>query len=145
MMPGHARIHQPEVAVCAPAEQRHRRLQVVSVLLTAGWVAGSTWSGDQQPGMAGKSPSLRPWQVAGRKPDLAALDGRAPDDAGPDPERARGHVGHSFEPHPHRAHERVALFLGVVPGKVGQLDAQALGVYVEALVVAVGQFDDKII
>ena len=95
--------------------------------------------------MAGEAWPRRPRQVAGGQPDLATLDGRAADDAGPDPERARGHVGHSFEPHPHRAHERVALFLGVVPGKVGQLDAQAFGVYVEALVVAVGQFDDKII
>src|SRR5208283_636749 len=145
MMPGHARIHQPEVAVRAPAEQRHRPLQLVGVLVTAGRVAGRPWSGDQQPWVAGESAPLRPRQVAGRQPDLATFDGRAPDDSGPDPERARGHVGHPFEPHPHRAYERVALFLGIVPGEVGQLDTQALGVHVEALVIALGQLDDKIV
>src|SRR5208282_957296 len=114
-------------------------------LRTAGRAAGSSRCGDQKPRVAGESASLRPRQVAGRKPDLAALDGRAPDDAGPDPERARGYVGHPFEPHPNRPYERVALFLCVVPGQVGQLDTQTLGVHVEALVVALGQFDDKVV
>src|SRR6185312_13182725 len=43
------------------------------------------------------------------------------------------------------AHERVALLLGVVPGQVGKLDAEALGVHVEALVVGLGQLDDEIV
>src|SRR6266576_1666806 len=84
-------------------------------------------------------------QVAVRQADLAALDGRAPDDAGPDPKRARGHVGHPLEPHPHGAHERVALLLGVVPGQVGQLDAEAFCVHIETLVVGLGQLDDEVV
>ncbi len=36
MVPGHARVHQPKVAVRAPAEQRHRRDQIVRVLVAAG-------------------------------------------------------------------------------------------------------------
>src|SRR5436309_6056278 len=145
MVPGHARIHQPQVTVRAPAEQRHRGLQLVGVLVAACRAAGSPGAGDQQPRVAGEAAPGRPGQVAGRHPDLAALDGGAPDDAGPDPERTRGHVGHPLEPHPHRAHERVALLLGVVPGQVGKLDAEALGVHVEALVVGLGQLDDEIV
>src|SRR5712691_525886 len=145
MVPGHARVDQPQVAVRATAEQRHRSLQLVGVLFAAGRAAGSPRPGDQQPRVPGESASLRPRQVAGRKPDLAALYGRAPDDTGPDPERARGHVGHPLEPHPHRAHERIALFPGVIPGQVGELDPQAFGVHVEALVIAVGQLDDEIV
>src|SRR5690242_2359955 len=145
MVSGHARIHQPQVTVRAPAEQRHRGLQLVSVLVAACRAAGSPGAGDQQPRVAGEAAPGRPGQVAGRHPDLAALDGGAPDDAGPDPERARGHVGHPLEPHPHRAHERVTLLLGVVPGQVGQLDAEALGVHVETLVVGLGQLDDEVV
>src|SRR6478736_1185533 len=145
MVSGHTRIYQPQVTVRAPAEQRHRGLQLVRVLVAACRAAGSPGAGDQQPRMAGEAAPGGPGQVAGRHPDLAALDGGAPDDAGPDPERARGHVGHPLEPHPHRAHERVALLLGVVPGQVGKLDAEALGVHVEALVVGLGQLDDEIV
>src|ERR1700735_863578 len=94
--------------------------------------------GHDRPGVAGETPAARPGQVAGGQPDLAALDGRAADDAGPDPERAGGQVAHALEPHPHRSDERVTLLLGVVPGQVGQLDPQALGVHVKAIVVAVG-------
>src|SRR6266568_5201548 len=144
MVPGHARIHQPQVTVRAPAEQRHRRLQFVGVLIAA-LAARRPGPGHQQPRVSGEAAPLRARQVAGRHPDLAALDGRAPDDAGPDPERARGHLGHSLETHPHRAHERVALFLGVVPGQIGEFDAEALGVHLEALVVALGQLDDEIV
>src|SRR5437588_911733 len=145
MVPGHARIHQPQVAVRAPAEQRHRGLQLVGMLVAACRAAGSPGTGDEQPRVAGESAPGRTGQVAGRHADLAALDGRAPDDAGPDPKRARGHVGHPLEPHPHGAHERVALLLGVVPGQVGQLDAEAFGVHIETLVVGLGQLDDEVV
>src|SRR5206468_12071673 len=38
-----------------------------------------------------------------------------------------------------------ALFLGVVPGQVSEFDAEALGVHVETLVVALRQLDDEIV
>src|SRR5579863_3767216 len=146
MVPRHARINQAQVAVRAPAEQRHRALQLVGVLAAvARGRAGGAGPGDQQPWMAGETRPRRPRQVTGGQPDLAALDGRAADHAGPDPERARGHVRDALEAHPYRAHERVALLLGVVPGQVGQFDAQALGVHVQAVVVGLGQLDDEIV
>src|ERR1700677_2983872 len=145
MVPGHARIYQPQVAVGSPAEQRHRGDQLIGVLIAARGTSGGTRARDEQPRVAGESPSLRPGQVAGRQPDLAALNGRAPDDAGADPERARGQFRHALEPHPYRAHERVALLLGVVPGQVGQLDTEALGIHIEALVIAFGQLDDEVV
>src|SRR5260370_39118383 len=144
-MPDPARATQKQVAVRPPAEQRPRRLQPVSVLTAARGPRGGARSRDQQPRVAGEAPPLRPRQVTGRQPDLAALDGRAPDDTRPDPEGARGHVGHAFEPHPHRAHERVALFLGVVPGQVGEFDTEGFGIHVEALVVALGQLDHEVV
>ncbi len=84
-------------------------------------------------------------QVAGRPPDLAVLDRGAPDHAGQDPERAGREVAHALEPHPHRADERVALLLGVLPGQRGQLDAQAVGVDVEPRVVVLGDLDDEVV
>ena len=119
------------------------RLQLVGVLAVPSG-PGAPGPETSSRGRPGNAPGV-PRQVAGRQPDLAALDGRAADHAGADPERSGGQVGHALEPHPHRAHERVALFLGVVPGQVGQLDAEALGVHIETVVVGLGELDHEIV
>jgi hypothetical protein len=46
---------------------------------------------------------------------------------------------------PDRAHERVALLFGVVPGQGGQFGAKALGVHVQPVKVAFGDLDDEVV
>src|SRR5260370_4996837 len=139
MVPGHARVAQPQVAVRAAAEQRHGSRQLVGVVFAAGRATGSPRPGDQQPRVPGESASLRPRQVDGRKPDLAALYGRAPDDTGPDPERARGHVGHPLEPHPLLALHRIALFLDAILGLVWAHTLQTYSANIMALKTSTAQ------
>src|ERR1700733_16105717 len=103
MVPGHAGIDQAQVAVGAAAEQGDGRDQVVRALLAAGIGAAH-----QQPRMTGEAAALRPGQVAGGLPDLAAFDGGTPDHAGPDPERAGGQVRDALESHSYWPDERVA-------------------------------------
>src|SRR3984957_6196084 len=143
VVPGDTGVHQAQVAVGPAAKQRHRGHQVIGVL--AAVALSRPRPGDQQPRVAGEAPPGVARQVAGGQADLPALDGRAADHAGADPERAGGHVGYALEPHPYRADKGVALFLGVVPGQVGEFDAQALRVHIETVVVALGELDDEII
>jgi hypothetical protein len=63
----------------------------------------------------------------------------------PSSERARRQVGHALEPHLHRSDKRVTLLPGVLPSQRGQLDAEAVGVHLEPLEVAVGQLDHEVI
>ncbi len=95
-------------------------------------------------GRAGER-ARRPVQVARGAADLSALHGGAADHPGADAERPRGQVRHALEPHPHRADEGVPLLLGMLPGQGGQLDAEAVGVDLEPLVVSVGQLHDEIV
>src|SRR5581483_8151316 len=140
VMPRHAGVDQAQIAVGAAAEQGDRRLQLISALLTA--LIGAA---DEEPGLAGEAAGLHPRQVAGRLPDLAALDRGAADHAGPDPEGAGGQVADALEPHAHGPDERVALLFGIVPGEVRQLDAQALRVHLEPLVIGVRDLDHAVV
>src|SRR5215475_5291456 len=142
MVPGHARIHEPEVAVGAAAEDHQRSADLKGALAAAVWADVGT--GDQKPGVAPERAGGLV-QIASRAADLAVLNGCAAYHSGQDPERTGGQVADALEPHPNRAHERVALLLGVLAGKRGQLDAEAVGIHVEARVVVLGHLDDKVI
>ncbi len=61
------------------------------------------------------------------------------------PECTGRQVSDALEPDPHRADKGIALLLGVLPGKRGQLNAQAVGVDVEARVVVLCHLDDEIV
>src|SRR5215469_2069735 len=89
--------------------------------------------------------ALRPGQVADRLAYFAGLDGVSPDHSGPDPEQAGAQVGNPFEPHPHRADERVALLLGVLASERCQLYAYALGVDVKPVKVAGRDLDHEVV
>src|SRR3984957_19873517 len=114
MMTRNARIDEPEVTVGAPAQQGGGRDQIVVTLLTS--AAVRVIGRNDQPGSAAEVTAAGLGQVAGGLADLAAFHRGTADDARPDPERARGQVVHTLEPHPHRPDEGVALLLGVVAG-----------------------------
>src|SRR5260370_3316114 len=86
---GDARVDQAQVTVGAPAQNGQRRRELVRPLRVA--VGARFWPGDEQPRRSGEAAG-RMREVAGGPANLAVLDGRAADDAGPDPERAPGQV-----------------------------------------------------
>src|ERR1017187_4472485 len=140
--PRDPRVDQAQVAVGPAAEHGHRCVQLVGALGVA--VSPGLGAGHEQPWPAAEGPG-RPGKVAGGPADLAALDGGAADNSGADPEGARGQVRYTLEAHPHRSDERIALLPGMLAGERGQLDTKVVGVHLEALEVAIGQFHHEVV
>ena len=76
MMPRHARVHQPQVAVGTPAEQGNRSGQFIGSLVSAvrGTVNRHATTGHDQPRTVGEA-VVRLGQVTYRLTDLATFHG----------------------------------------------------------------------
>src|SRR5258708_3657959 len=73
------------------------------------------------------------------------LEGGTKDHPGGNPEGARGQVRDALKANPHRPDEGVTLLTGMLAGQRGQFDAKVVGVDLQALEVAVGQFHHEIV
>src|SRR5690606_28121442 len=139
MMPRDTRVHEPKIAIGAAAEQGDRGGELERAL-----AGGVVLGGDEQPRPAPEHP-LADRHVGHRVADLVLLHGGPADHPRPDPEQAHRQVVGGLEPHPDRPDERVALLLGVLPGEVRELLAEAVRVHLQALTIGDRQLDHEVV